>query len=165
MLSPLQQKVTHWECTFYQELLFSSMGGDFGQQHLRNLQSGTFLTAHLLQHPYRPNCQECGELILWKEKKKPKRFLGYCFELVCTLFLSPAILLLQSIPWETQQMEEHFAPFFPGNRVEMKLATAHAFAVKGSSVLSKELFTSCMTGNKLISTIYFINFNYCKLLA
>lgn len=56
------------------------------------------------------------------------------------------------------QMQEHFAPFFPGNRVEIKLATAHTIAVKGSSVLSKELFTSCDTRNKLISTIYFINF-------
>lgn len=62
-------------------------------------------------------------------------------------------------------MQEHFAPAFPGNRVEMKLATAHTIAVKGSSVLSKELFTSCKIRNKLISTIYFINITYCKLLA
>lgn len=55
-------------------------------------------------------------------------------------------------------MQEHFAPFFPWNRVEMKLATAHAMPVKGSSVLSKELFTSCKVSNKLNSTTYFTNF-------
>lgn len=62
-------------------------------------------------------------------------------------------------------MQEHFVPFFTGNRVEIKLATAYTIAVKGGSVLSEELFTSCKIRNKLISTIYFTNFTYCQSFA
>lgn len=44
-------------------------------------------------------------------------------------------------------MQGHFTPFFPVNRVEMKLTTAHTMPVKGSSVLSEEFFTNCKIRN------------------
>lgn len=61
-------------------------------------------------------------------------------------------------------MQERFTPFFPGNRLAMKLARAHTIAAKGTSVLSKELFASCKIRSKPISTIYF-NVIHCTSLA
>lgn len=99
------------------------------------------------------------------EGKKKKKIPKVLFLSGLCIFSPPAISLFQSTLWNMLQMQEHFAPFFPWNRVETKLATAHTMPVKGSSVLSEELFTSCKVRNKLSSTTYFTNFTYCKSLA
>lgn len=79
-------------------------------------------------------------------KKKKKNSQGTCFDLAYAFFLL-AISLFQSTLWNMLQMQEHFAPFFPGKRVEMKLVTSHTVPVKGNNILSKELFTSCKIRN------------------